>query len=134
MAGNILEVYTYHTIKNHGLFDDVVSSYEINWGDTSQNNEFDFIVTKGFRSLVIECKAKSKIEQDVYDKLNGLTTNFGINTTAVLITATDENTLHPDTNNDEKRIYGEMKDIITVWKKGDIDDIGDTLAGIIKDN
>lgn len=35
-AGKMLEVYTYHKVKELGYFDDVVSSFEIDWENRSK--------------------------------------------------------------------------------------------------
>ena len=60
-AGKMLEVYTYHKVKELGRFDDVVSSFEIDWEGTDVKSEFDCILTKGFRTLFVECKARLDI-------------------------------------------------------------------------
>lgn len=131
-AGKMLEVYTYHKIKELGRFDDVVSSFEIDWENTEIKSEFDFILTKGFRTLFVECKARSDIGQEFYYKLSSLAQQFGINATAVLIADTEERSYYDNAPvNCMQRKRGNMMNIVTVWKSDEISNIGHTLLKII---
>lgn len=130
-AGKMLEVYTYHRVKELE-FDDVVSSFEIDWQGTEVKSEFDCIVTKGFRTLFIECKARSDIEQEFYYKLACLAKQFGINATAVLIADTQEKNFYDNAPiNTMQRKRGNMMGVVTIWKQDEINDIGHTLLNII---
>ena len=130
--GKILEVYTYHKVKELGKFDDVVSGYEIDWENTEVKNEFDCIITKGFKTVFVECKARLDIEQDFYYKLASLTEQFGINATAVLVADTEERNLNEHARkNSIQRKRGNMMNVITVWKKEHINNIGHTLLKIM---
>lgn len=132
-AGKILEIYIYHKVKELGQFDDVVSGYEIKWEQTPVKNEFDCIITKGFKTLFVECKARADIEQDFYYKLSKLSEQFGINATAVLIADTQEQSLNDDIAlNVMQRQRGNMMNVITIWKSNDINNIGHTLVKVIK--
>ena len=128
-AGKMLEVYTYHKVKELGEFDDVVSSFEIEWEDTNVKSEFDCILTKGFQTLFVECKARPNIEQGFYFKLASLAKQFGINATAVLIADTQEKASSPV--NDMQRERGSMLDVVTIWKPNEINNIGHTLLKVI---
>lgn len=131
-AGKILEVYTYHKAKETGRFDDIVSSYEVKWEDTSVKNEFDCILTKGFRTLFVECKARTDIEQDFYSKLVSLVDQFGINATAVLIADTQEKPFYDHAPvNAMQRKRGNLMNVVTVWKPDEISNIGHTLLKIM---
>ncbi len=131
-AGKMLEVYTYHKIKELGKFDDVVSSFEINWEKTDVKNEFDCILTKGFRTLFVECKARSDIEQQFYFKLAGLAEQFGINAAAVLIADTQERSFYDNAPlNAMQRKRGSLMNVVTIWKPDEINDIGQTLLKVI---
>ena len=131
-AGKILEVYTYHKIKEFGKFDDVVSSFEIDWEGTDVRNEFDCILTKGFRTLFVECKARPNLSQDFYHKLKSLTEQFGINAKAVLVIDTQEKSFYDSTSENSKQIErGRMMGIETIWKPEEIKDIGYTLLKVI---
>lgn len=131
-AGKMLEVYTYHKVKELGRFDDVVSSFEIDWEGTDVKSEFDCILTKGFRTLFVECKARSDIEQEFYFKLASLAEQFGINATAVLIADTQEKSFYDNAPiNALQRKRGSMMDVVTIWKPDEINNIGHTLLKVI---
>ena len=132
-AGKMLEVYTYHKAKETGRFDDVASSFEIEWEGTEDlRNEFDCILTKGFRTLFVECKARPEIEQGFYFKIAELARQFGVNTTAVLIADTQERESSEAAQlNEMQRMRGSMMNVITIWKQEEIENIGHTLLKII---
>lgn len=139
VEGKILEVYTYHKAKEVGKFDDVVSSFEINWEETDLKNEFDCIITKGFRTLFVECKATWKIDQNYYSKLYTLVEQFGINATAVLVDDTQEEKVKDKDRSKSKTFENDLQEergkrlhIVTVRKKEDIWDIGNKLLEIIE--
>lgn len=127
--GNMLEVYTYHSAKHSGEFDDAVTDFLLNWPGADASNEFDCILTKGFRSLIVECKASANLDSKYYDKLSDLTERLGVNARGVLVADTRG-------QNEEKnaglRKYGEKKGIITVWKEEDIQNIGQVLHQIME--
>lgn len=131
-AGKLLEIYVYHKIKELGRFDDVVSSFELEWEDTAVKSEFDCIATKGFRSLFIECKARKEIDADVYYRLSRLAEKFGINAKAVLVADTEEKSYYDIARlNAMQRERGSMINVITVWKPEEIENIGYILLKII---
>ena len=119
-------------MKELQRFDDVVTGSQVNWRDGEDKNEFDCIATKGFRTLVVECKATSRLQEKYYTKLRSLTDQLGINAVPVLVA---------DTRRDERfaenpenallREAGREQGIITVWKRSEIDDIGRTLLRIM---
>lgn len=131
-AGKMLEIYTYHKVKELGKFDDVVSGFEIDWEDTAVKSEFDCILTKGFRTLFVECKARSDIEQEFYFKLASLAEQFGINATAVLVADTQERSFYDNAPiNAMQRKRGSMMNVVTIWKPDEISNIGHTLLKVI---
>ena len=71
--GNMLEVYTYYKSKELNSFDDVVTGIKFirpgNKNDEDDRNEIDCFVTKGFQTLVIECKARSLRWGEISEKL-----------------------------------------------------------------
>lgn len=135
VAGKMLEVHTYHKTKELGWFDDIVSSYELNWEGEDVKNEFDCILTKGFRTLFVECKARIDIEQDFYFKISSLSEKFGINATAVLIADTQEKSNWDSAPIDAlQRKRGQMMDVVTIWKPEEINNIGHTLVKVMKGN
>ena len=131
-AGRILEIYVYHKAKETGRFDDVVSGFELDWAQEDIKNEFDCVLTKGFRSLFVECKARPVIDQDYYFKLSSLAKRFGIHATAVLIADTQEKEWEDNSAlNRMQRQRGSMLDVVTIWKPIEIGNIGYTLLNIM---
>lgn len=129
-AGMILEVYTYYEAIKTGYFDDVASGYEFTWSRDNVRNELDGVITKGFCSIIIECKARKKLDQNFYHKLYSIAEQFGINAKVVLIANTYDK-LYANQNNEQIQ-RGQMMDIVTVSKREDIQNIGETLVKIIE--
>lgn len=130
-AGMILEVYTYYEALKTGYFDDVASGYEFRWHNDNVKNELDGVITKGFRSIIIECKARKQLDQNFYHKLYSISEQFGINVKMVLIANTYDR-FFANQNKDQIQ-RGQMMDIITVSKREDIENIGETLKKIMED-
>ncbi|MBQ2823433.1 MAG: DUF1887 family protein [Oscillospiraceae bacterium] len=129
-AGMILEVYTYYEAIKTGYFDDVASGYEFTWSRDNVRNELDCVITKGFCSIIIECKARKQLDQNFYHKLYSIAEQFGINAKVVLIANTYDK-LFANQNNEQIQ-RGQMMDIVTVSKREDIQNIGETLVKIIE--
>ncbi len=130
-AGRILEIYVYHKAKDSGAFDDIRSGYEINWEDKDIQSEFDCILTKGFSTIFVECKAVYELDQDYYYKLKSLTDRFGVNAKAVIVADTNEN-YRSNPENDVQRERGRMIGVFTIWKADEISNIDMTLTKILK--
>ena len=128
-AGRMLEVFVYHMLQSSG-FDDVVSGYDIVWNDTGVKSEIDCIVTSGFKSAIIECKAQPTIKQEFYFKISSQARQFGINTVPVLIADTHESPDRDNSVNKMQRERGKMLGVVTVCKSDDISDIATTLRSI----
>lgn len=131
-AGEILEIYTYFQVLKTGFFDDVVWSYEFRWGEGGVTNELDLVLTRGFRSFIVECKAVRKLDMAYYHKLHSIAEQFGIGTTKILIGNTykeHEAAIHAC--NDLQRSRGEQLNIITISDEADIRNIGDVLADLM---
>lgn len=131
IAGRFLEIYVYSKAYESGCFDDVRSGFEIDWKDHIAKNEFDAIMTKGFSTLIVECKATKKLKREYYDKLSMLLRNFGINAKGVIVADTVDT---PDTQEENNRLraYGEEQGIITISNRSDIGNIGMVLLSLIK--
>lgn len=130
MAGRALEIYIYHRLQKSG-FDDIVSGYEIIWEDSSVKSELDCILTSGFRSVWIECKAQDKISQDCYYKLSCLTKQFGVNAVPVLIADTHERDDRDNSANETQRERGKMMGVYTIFDREEINNIDKTLKRIL---
>ncbi len=138
MAGRVLELYVYYKAMEQNYFDDIVSSCEIVWNDENVSNEFDVVLTKGFRALIVECKAQNQIDQNYYYKISQLNQRFGINSTAVLIADTVERTWHDNSVNETQRSRGRELGVVTIFEHSDISKtsksagIGSTLKKLME--
>ena len=128
-GGKILEVYTYHCLRQSGNFNDIRSGYEIEWEDNLKKNELDCVVTQGFSSIFIECKATNDLDFQNYVKLFNITKALGINARGVMIIDTNAipKKLEDVINNGQN-----LLNIITITDHGEIDNIGKTLNDIME--
>lgn len=133
-AGRILELYVYYKAIENGGFDDVANSVEVVWNNNNVGNEFDIILTKGFRSLIVECKAQTQLKQEVYYKLDSLNRRFGINSIPIIIADTIENPNFNNNANDIQRSRGNEIGIKTIYENKDISNIGNTLKSLLNNN
>lgn len=129
-AGDILEVYTYYDVKKQGYFDDIACSFEFRWESRELTNELDCVLTRGFRSLIVECKSRKELNPDYYYKLWAIAEQFGLGTKKVLIANTYDTSLAPE--NDLSRARGRELGIITISDPGGIRNIGATLRAIVE--
>ncbi|MCQ2536844.1 MAG: DUF1887 family CARF protein [Lachnospiraceae bacterium] len=126
-AGDLLEVYVYFEALKTGYFDDIQTGYRFCWEAEKVVNEMDCVLTKGFRSLLVECKSTQEPEEGFYLTLDSLGNHFGIGYKKVLIMVT----------NTRKESYGDylargqQMDVITISSKGDLGKIGKKLAELI---
>ena len=88
-AGDVLEICVYYAACESGLFDDAESGYHWLWSDKNVENELDLIVTKGYRSAFVECKARAELTQDYYLTLGSLEDMFGIDAVRILLTTAE---------------------------------------------
>ncbi len=135
LGGEILEVYAYYEALKTGYFDDVACGYEFRWESGEVKNELDLVLTKGFRSIIVECKAVAELKQDYYHKLHSLADRFGIGTTQVLLgnTYSTSNDLINEQNTMQIS-RGEQLDIKTISDKEEIINIGQTLKSLMEEN
>ncbi|MCR5323267.1 MAG: hypothetical protein K6E85_08375 [Lachnospiraceae bacterium] len=127
-AGDLLEIYVFFEACKTGYFDDIQTGFRFKWEFNDVTNEFDCVLTKGYRSIMIECKSTKEQDEQYYLTLDSLADHFGIGYKKVLIIVTD-----PDTerfNIQESR--GKQMDIITVSKKEDLVNIGNKLVEIME--
>lgn len=131
-AGEIMEIYTYYQVLNQGYFDDVACSYEFMWEDEQVKNELDVVMTKGFRSMIVECKAVQKLTLDYYHKLDSIVGKFGIGAKRVLVGNTySNNPLHNEGNSMQKS-RGMQLNITTISGQTDLENVGEQLVSIMK--
>ncbi|MBO5898081.1 MAG: DUF1887 family protein, partial [Clostridia bacterium] len=129
-AGRLFEVYVYRRCIASHRFDDVVSGYEVNWDGTDVKSELDIVLTRGFRSLIVEAKARERLDQDFYFKLSCLGKQFGINCTAVMLADISDDAADREVNR-LSRTRGEMLGVVTVSDPEDVDRIDETLERIL---
>lgn len=132
-SGRILELFVYYKLLETGLFDDVANSVEIHWGNDEAENEIDIIATRGYKVLIVECKAQTVLNQDYYNKLSRLDSDYGLNSVPVIVADTLGIKKHQDGNNKMIEI-GNRVGIHTVHEKKDISNIGIVLGSIVKNN
>lgn len=132
-SGRILELFVYYKLLETGLFDDVANSVEIHWGDYEAENEIDIIATRGYKVLIVECKAQTVLIQDYYNKLSRLDSDYGLNSVPVIVADTLGIKKHQEENEKMMEI-GNRVGIHTVFEKNDISNIGSILGSIVKNN
>ena len=135
-AGMVLEIYAFFQAFETGYFDDIACGYTFYWGDHSlaeseRKNELDLVLTKGFRSILAECKGTARLDQGYFHKLSSLADLFGINAGKVLIAnaySTGENARH----NENQIGRGRLMDIVTLYRKSELEHLGEHLARLLK--
>lgn len=132
--GEILEIYAYYDVLKTGYFDDVASGYEFCWESGGVRNELDLILTKGFRSIIVECKAVVELKLDYYHKLHSIADQFGIGTIKVLLgnTYARSNAVANDLNA-MQRSRGKQLSIRTISEPDQIIHIGQTLKALMEE-
>lgn len=131
-AGEILEIYTYYSVLKSGYFDDVVTGYAFRWSEDDLQNELDLVMTKGFRSMIVECKAVTTLKADYYHKLDSLVNRFGIGAVQVMVGNTYDNDLSKKEVNQLQKKRGFELGIHTITDRSDILNIGQILAEIME--
>ena len=133
-AGEILEIYAYYDILKTGYFDDAACGYEFTWEAGGVTNELDLVLTKGFKSIIIECKAVVSLTLDYYHKLHSIADQFGIGTTKILLGNTYSNSAAANANNAMQMSRGSQLNIQTISGKDQIINIGQTLKEIMENS
>ena len=129
--GNLLEMYTYYKTRELNTFDDVVTGVVFYRGeDKNKENEIDCFATKGFQTVIVECKARAMKKDDnareelsrIKKALRSKVKKYGINGTGLLIL--DSETGVPDAEG--------FEDIAVCSKIIEIANIGEIVSGQIK--
>ena len=132
--GQILEVFIYYELLKSGYFDDVACGYEFCWEEGGVKNELDCILVKGFRTVIIECKATHTLTLDYYHKLHSIADHFGIGAVKVLVGNTYKDDEELKAINDMQRIRGKQLNIFTVSSREEIENIGETIKNILENS
>lgn len=134
-AGEILEIYAYYDVLKTGYFDDVASGYEFSWESGGVKNELDLVLTKGFRSIIVECKTVVELKLDYYHKLHSIAEQFGIGTTKVLLGNTyARSDAVVNELNTMQRSRGSQLHIKTISSEDRIINIGETLKNMMEED
>lgn len=115
----IIEIYTYHKAKETGYFDDIRCSSEIDMPFNTAENSFDFVMTKGFSSLFVQCVTDNNSAEQ-RKRMNEVSEQYGINAVTAIIT---DETIVPDAKSSKK-----SDNVVNI---SDVTDIGKKLIGII---
>ena len=126
-AGEILEICAYFAICEAGWFDEVACGYRFHWEGDRVNNELDLVLTRGFQSVIVEAKARTRLDQDMFFKLTSLADMFGIGTHKVLLTTADAE--YGD--NEMQMERGNMMGITTISDILEIQNIADALMSLL---
>ena len=92
------------------------------------------VLTKGFKSIILEAKAVVSLTLDYYHKLHSIADQFGIGTTKVLLGNTYSSNVVAAANNEMQKSRGSQLNIRTVCEKSQICNIGQTLIGIMENS
>lgn len=126
-AGEILEICAYFAICETGWFDEVACGYRFHWEGDRVNNELDLVLTRGFQSVLVEAKARTRLDQDMFFKLSSLADMFGIGTHKVLLTTADAE--YGD--NEMQMERGNMMGITTISDINEIQNITEILINLL---
>lgn len=119
-AGKLYEIYIYYLLKESLLFDDIENDVTVSCNGNPFTSEIDIILTKGYDSLFVECKATTNLINEYYEKLNNIVNRYGNQTKAVIIT---------DSLEKKKDCpYG-----IQTFNRGELDNIAAKLLKIMKE-
>lgn len=128
--GNILEYYTYFKLKNDPIYSDVVTSITFRRPDDSNaENEIDCFITRGMKTLLVECKANTfkPTEGNAASRLGDIkreferkVRKFGINGKGLLIVDSD---FLPD--------VADPENIITIHMSADIARMDEIIRNLL---
>lgn len=130
-SGRLFEIFIYYNVISDGRFDDAVTSLSIK-RESGLENEFDLVLTKGFKTMIVEAKARRLLNQDFYNKLYALSANFGINSIPVLVLDKASNDYFANRTNSIQRSRGDEYGIKTIIFDEKSPDIAYSLYKIIQ--
>lgn len=84
-TGDLLEIYTYYDVLKTGYFDDVKTGCEFDWEAGGVRNKLDLVLTRGFRSMIVEFRPMPEPGMEYDHRLHSIVRQFGIGTICVLI-------------------------------------------------
>ena len=88
-SGRLLEIFLYARLIRY--FSEIQTSVEIIWNiDRNLRNELDVIAVCGYQTVILEAKARNRLEADVIYKIRSIAENYGINPKAIVVDQTDK--------------------------------------------
>ncbi len=130
--GQLLELYTYYQTIENGYFDEVKTGLEVQYkkdnNEYASSQEFDLVAVKGFRSQIVEIKARKNIQQEFYQKLKSNGDKFGINKELLLVSDFGRNFVFPE----DEEFINRGKEDYNVDTVTDIENIGEKLTDKMK--
>lgn len=131
-AGQILELYSYYSALSTNYFDDFTTGCAFTWMKDGVSNELDLVLTKGFCTVLAECKSLKQLSMDSMHKLDSLAGHFGVNCTKVLIGNTYYNREDYNAANELQRSRGSQMGIENIYRKEDLEAVGEKLKDLME--
>ena len=133
--GEILAVYAYYDVLKTGYFDDVACGCEFSREPGGVKNEPDLVLTKGFRSMIVECRAVAQLKPDYYHEIHSIADQFGPGTAKVLLGNTYGSS-NEDVNelNEIQKSRGNRLQIRMISGEKEIIHIGQTLKDLMEES
>ena len=128
-GGNLFELYVYYSLLVSGCFDEIATGVEVDCNNVK--NEIDIVLTKGYSSAIIECKAMSTLDVEFYYKLFVINNAFGINSVPIIIGDTNETETEQAERNKFIRIRGDADGIKTIYNHNDIKQVSEVVNNIL---
>jgi len=118
--GKLLEAFVFYKLKECNFFDDVVTGIE-SFNEESKENEMDCFITKGFQTMIVECKARKleeKEKEEIVKAKRGLNKKlqkYGINSRGILIIDSEKDVPCVD-NYNNIIVCSDSEDILEIGK------------------
>lgn len=130
--GRLLELYSYYQTIEEGYFDEIKTGLEVQHKNLDNEyvptQEFDLVAVKGFKTQIVEMKARNNLQQEFYQKLKSNGDKFGINKELILVSDFGRKSIFSENEEFIKR-GKEDYDVRTVT---DIENVGEQLTSIMK--
>lgn len=130
--GQLLELYAYYQTIEKGYFDEIKTGLEVRRKKTGNEyvptQEFDIVAVKGFKTQIVELKARKNLQQEFYQKLKSNGDRFGINKELVLVSDFGRKSIFSVNEEFIKR----GKEDYGIQTVTDIENVGEQLTNIMK--
>ncbi len=130
--GQLLELYAYYQTIEKGYFDEIKTGLEVRRKKTDNEyvptQEFDLVAVKGFKTQIVELKARNNLQQEFYQKLKSNGDRFGINKELILVSDFGRKSIFPENEEFIKR----GKEDYGIRTVTDIENVGEQLTSFMK--